>query len=267
MIYPILESVISSAEQIKPHSVKIVLNKLENPFLVSSVSSTELRRALLNLVTNAIQSIKHNNGKVTISLKEKANNVIIQITDDGTGIDQETLDKLNKGEKIQAKNGRGLGFNYAKNIIEHFGGKIELSSRVNKGVTQIIILPIAAQNPVWFINEVHTSHYNQIVILDDDKNVSEIYKNLFKNKRIQYFHQIAPFEKYITANKKNNLFIIDYSLGRLGQNGIEIIKKHNLQQDSILITNMYLEQKIKDQCTKNNIKMLPKAMISLVKLA
>jgi len=44
--------------------------------------------------------------------------------------------------------------------------------------------------------------------------------------------------------------------------GMDIIKQYGLQNNSILITSMYLDKTLQDQCTENKIKLLPKSLIS-----
>ena len=84
----------------------------------------------------------------------------------------------------------------------------------------------------------------------------DIYKQIF-GQNIICISNTKDITNYI--NNKNNLFIIDYQLN--DTNGLKIIEKYNLKDNAILSTNMYLEGKIKDQCDKFGIKLLPKEMI------
>ncbi|PTD94890.1 hypothetical protein C9439_00165 [archaeon SCG-AAA382B04] len=83
-----------------------------------------LKRLFSNLIENAI---KHSNGtKIRISGKEKDQEVICSVEDDGKGIPDEQKDKIFKrGFKNEETGGTGLGSYLAKEITENYGGKIE----------------------------------------------------------------------------------------------------------------------------------------------
>lgn len=89
-----------------------------------------LRRSLVNLLRNAIES----GGDIGVSLKQQEKYPIVKITDSGCGIPKNILDKTMSGEKIThgKSSGRGLGFVYAKYIIQKLGGIIEIESEVEK---------------------------------------------------------------------------------------------------------------------------------------
>ncbi len=264
LLYPILESVAISSNSAAGTGRQIILNRPQDPFILTKINNSYLRRSLLNLVINAIQATKQN-GIITIDLQEKNDQIVITIADNGIGINPQTLIKLNKGEKIDSKTGRGLGFFYAKKVIEHFGGKIQVESQQNQGTTQIITLPLLINKPIWFIDKIDTSKYINIVILDDDSGIQEIYKDIFKNNTLIHITKIQDFKDFLAKQDKNNfaktLFIIDYSVDSITPTGIDLITKYSLQANAILITNMYLEQRVKDKCTELNIKLLPKSLL------
>ncbi len=269
LLYPILDSVTVSSDLAAGDDRRVILKKPKNPFILTNVNNSYLRRSLLNLVINAIQATKQN-GIITIDLQEKNDQAVITITDNGIGIDLQTLRKLNHGEKINSKTGRGLGFSYAKKVIEHFGGKIEIESKQNQSTTQIITLPLLTKKPTWFINKIDTSKYTSIVILDDDGGIQEIYKDIFKNNVLTHLSKIQDFEDFLTKQDNNHisrtLFMIDYSIDSIIPTGIDLINKYNLQANAILITNMYLEQRVKDKCVKLDIKLLPKTLLGFLDL-
>jgi signal transduction histidine kinase len=269
LLYPILESVAISSNSAAGTDRQVILNRPKNPFILTNINNSYLRRSLLNLAINAIQATNEN-GVITLNLQEEKDKIVITITDNGIGIDPQTIKKLNNGEKINSKTGRGLGFGYAKKVIEHFGGKIEIKSKQNQGTTQIITLPLLTDKPAWFIDKIDPSKYSNIVILDDDGGIQEIYQDIFKNNALTHITKIQDFEDFLTKQDKNDpaktLFIMDYSVDSIAPTGIDLIKKYNLQANAILITNMYLEQRVKDKCAELNIKLLPKSLLGFLGL-
>ncbi|HXU25856.1 MAG TPA: PAS domain-containing sensor histidine kinase [Bacteroidia bacterium] len=98
-----------------------------------------LESIILNFLSNAIK-YSHSSRQPVVLLdyiKDK-NNAILQITDNGIGIDIEKYGKHLFGMyKVfhTNKDARGIGLFISKNQIEAMGGKIELTSEVNKGTT------------------------------------------------------------------------------------------------------------------------------------
>ena len=98
-----------------------------------------------NLISNAIQSYNGTpNQSVELTLENTDTKLIITIQDHGMGIPEELKDKLFK-EIItsKGKNGTGLGlFISYSNLKTQFNGDLKFSSKVGKGTTFEIILPI-----------------------------------------------------------------------------------------------------------------------------
>lgn len=114
---------------------------------VSAAIDPELfRRAVGNLVINAIV---HNppDTKVTVSVrKDQGNGVCILVRDDGKGISEEEQEKLftryYRGTNTKEKpEGSGLGLAIAKQIVSLHGGEIAVKSRVGEGTEFTIRLP------------------------------------------------------------------------------------------------------------------------------
>jgi signal transduction histidine kinase len=107
-----------------------------------------IHRCLLNLVTNAVEACSdpnhsEKNGEVHLrSLKPEGWAVEYQVIDNGSGMDQETQDKVfrlffsTKGSK-----GTGLGLMIAKKIIDEHKGLLEVFSEVGKGTKFVARLP------------------------------------------------------------------------------------------------------------------------------
>ncbi len=104
----------------------------------------KILQVLTNLVDNAVKfSPPHT--PVTLSLKSKNHNFIVDIKDHGIGIPKEDLDKIFegyfRGKNNKTMEGMGLGLYIVKDIIHRHHGDIEISSKVSKGTTFRITLP------------------------------------------------------------------------------------------------------------------------------
>jgi two-component system, sporulation sensor kinase E len=104
----------------------------------------QIRETISNIVTNAIQSIQ-SEGEVKISTDISEGEALIEITDNGSGIAKENLDKIFEpffSSKEYGK-GTGLGLAIAKRIIKEHGGEISVNSRTGKGTVFRITIPFS----------------------------------------------------------------------------------------------------------------------------
>lgn len=92
------------------------------------VDPGQIRLVLDNLLTNAYQAMPEG-GRVTIKAKAEKDKLLVSITDTGTGISQENIEKLFEPLFTTRARGIGLGLAVAKNLVEANGGSIEVESR------------------------------------------------------------------------------------------------------------------------------------------
>lgn len=101
-------------------------------------------RALLNILDNAVRYT--NEGIITIDLQSIRGNIIINISDSGTGIDPKDVphifDRFYRGSTTQRISGTGIGLAIAKSIIALHKGVIHVESKMNVGSKFTITLPL-----------------------------------------------------------------------------------------------------------------------------
>lgn len=103
----------------------------------------QLTQVFNNLLKNALQAIpSEKEGLITVKNSLVDSDVIIEITDNGNGIDDEIADKLFTPNFTTKSTGMGLGLTISKNIIEITGGKISFTTRNLKGTTFKVTLPV-----------------------------------------------------------------------------------------------------------------------------
>ncbi|WP_317899870.1 sensor histidine kinase [Aurantibacillus circumpalustris] len=131
--------------QIENANGGLLLNLNAEKFAIKG-DKTHLTNALCNLIDNAIK-YSEEKPEIKIETTNNTQNLIIQISDSGIGIDSEYHEKVfEKFFRVPTGNvhdvkGFGLGLAYIKKIIELHGGKIELESERGEGTTFIISLP------------------------------------------------------------------------------------------------------------------------------
>lgn len=119
------------------------------PNLVACVDPHLFRRAVQNLIVNALtHNPPETRVEITVSASDE-NGISISIQDNGSGISDahqaELFDRYYRGTNTEEKpEGSGLGLAIAKQIVTLHGGNISVKSRINAGTEFIISLP--AQN-------------------------------------------------------------------------------------------------------------------------
>ncbi len=107
----------------------------------------EMMQVILNLLKNSQDNLEENiikNGKIIIKTYDLAENTIIELSDNGSGISPEIISKIFEPyfSTKDSKNGTGLGLYMSKTIIEeHHNGKLTVFNNENEGVTFEINLP------------------------------------------------------------------------------------------------------------------------------
>ena len=109
-----------------------------------------MTEVFLNIIENAIKYTQES-GKVMIRSFETENEVCIEIEDTGEGIELEEQEmiwkKFARGKTQDYKTkGTGLGLYLVKYFIELHGGHISMKSKLKKGTTFLVKLPIESSN-------------------------------------------------------------------------------------------------------------------------
>ncbi len=128
----------------------------ENPMIMAS--SGQLSQILLNLVTNATEAIKEENGSIRIRTRcvyltegdtksitpytiNPGRYVAIEVIDNGEGISKDTIEKIFDPFFTTKFTGRGLGLPSVLGIVKSMGGGIRLQSEQGSGTKITIYIP------------------------------------------------------------------------------------------------------------------------------
>lgn len=249
-----------------------------NAFLCIKTSPSDFKRSISNLINNSIDSLPEAQGNIKIVLKANEEWVYIDIWDDGTGMPDDVLQKLNNGTSIThgKTNGHGLGMQQVHDMLNNNYGEMKIVSstkKENHGTTVMLKFPrIIAPN--WICNEIAIHKNSTIVILDDDKSNQQLWQQKFSyiiqklpDIKIKYFfngNDVIKFIKDFSIVEKENICLLcDYELINQELNGLEVIKQCEIKY-SILIANHFIDNAVKKQAIQNCIKILPKELITSV---
>ncbi len=102
-----------------------------------------LHQVILNILTNAVQAIDET-GKIAVSTKVEKDDILIQISDNGTGISKENIKKVTDPFYTTKDPGEGigLGLSITYNIIKEHKGSISFESDEKTGTTVSVRFPV-----------------------------------------------------------------------------------------------------------------------------
>ncbi|MFS8636660.1 MAG: HAMP domain-containing sensor histidine kinase [Gemmatimonadota bacterium] len=106
-----------------------------------------LREAIGNVIRNAREALREREADgeavLEISLRRRGGEVVIEVSDNGPGIDPERAAQVFEPFTTTKPKGMGLGLPICREIVEGHGGRVELRSKRGVGTTVQIILPLA----------------------------------------------------------------------------------------------------------------------------
>lgn len=106
------------------------------------IDPNQVRQVLINLLTNAIHATD-NNGRIGITVSQTDGEICLAVSDTGKGIPKENLDKIFNpffSDKPPGQ-GTGLGLFVCREIVDKWGGRIEVTSKVGQGTTVTVLFP------------------------------------------------------------------------------------------------------------------------------
>ncbi|WP_374951667.1 ATP-binding protein, partial [Mucilaginibacter sp.] len=103
----------------------------------------KIKIAFLNIIVNAIEAMEPGKGVLTIITKGENDRCVIELADNGSGMDRESLGRLFEPYFTSKPKGNGLGLTNTQNIILNHKGTIQADSEKGKGTTFTIALNFA----------------------------------------------------------------------------------------------------------------------------
>jgi two-component system nitrogen regulation sensor histidine kinase NtrY len=111
---------------------------------IISADKEQLLRVFNNIIKNALQAISdEKNGQIEINLKQDKNTIIVEVIDNGIGMNEEQKKMIFVPNFTTKTGGMGLGLAMVKSILENINSSITFTSIENVGTTFEIKFPIA----------------------------------------------------------------------------------------------------------------------------
>lgn len=120
-----------------------VYHKFDDNIPNCQVDLREVKQLFLNLLKNTIEAMP-DGGELHVSmyLTKSKDTVCIDISDTGHGISTTELRSIFRPFYSTKPDGTGLGLPFCRRVVEEHGGEIRVESKLNKGSTFSVILPV-----------------------------------------------------------------------------------------------------------------------------
>lgn len=288
-LMPIAENVQKLSRQLRDIAFSIVLIPIENMLtrfqrlvrdlsaelgkdvvFVTEGAETELDKTIIESLADPLMHILRNSldhgieeadvrvkkgkpkqGKISLKAYYSGANVMIQISDDGAGIDPEMITqkaiakgiisadrKLSKREvldlvflpgfstakQVTDVSGRGVGMDVVKRKIADIRGEVEIESEVDKGTTIIIKLPLTLSIIDGLLVKVDDTHFiiplsvvDKIYAVEHEK-IAKTFNNIvvLDGQQVPFFYVRREFEHDESTEKYEQVIVVNFEEKSVG---------------------------------------------------
>jgi PAS domain S-box-containing protein len=240
-------------------------------------NSIQMHQVLMNLCTNAYQAMRNKGGVLSVSLSEidicadnlsefpdfkEGTYIRIEVSDTGIGIKKEHMKRIFEPYfTTKPKNeGTGIGLSVVHGIVMNHGGYISVFSKINKGTTFLLYLPVIQplkkdKDAALFNQDLHGAE--RLLIIDDDDIIVKLLNKQLISLGYQVVAHTCPF-KAVDVFKQNpqqfDLVITDMTMPK--KNGVELSQEiWSIRPDiPIILCTGFSELINKDQAIDMGIK-------------
>ncbi len=211
------------------------------------VDPGQIHQVIVNLCTNGYQSMSDAAGTLTVSLKDVAlapsdihaasldltpgSYVVIEVSDNGTGMNEETMNKIFEPYYTtkDSEKGTGLGLAVVHGIVKSHHGRITVDSEPGRGTTFRVYLPVtdgdektdAASSP-----DIIRTGNQMIMVVDDEESIRSLLEQMltYGGYRVQVFPDGTSAWNALSADPMAwDLLITDLTMPNM--NGAELTRK------------------------------------------
>ena len=208
----------------------------------------QLQQVFMNIIVNAEAEMKkaHGRGKLIVKTEQIGNKIRISFADDGPGIAKENIGKVFDPffTTREVGEGTGLGLSLSYGIITEHKGTLYVKSRLGKGATFIIELPVIAEERQLDLaepaGETKGVSGGRILMVDDEPTILAFLKEVLGGEGYDVETVSSGKEALeMIKNKRYGLILCDIKLP--GLSGVEIYEQiekvaPSLQKRIVFIT-------------------------------
>ena len=115
------------------HTQLSILSPGDAPVIVTC-DPHALRQVLMNLVLNAEQALQgiEREGHISLQIRREGEFGVIDVTDNGPGIDPAMRERIFKPFQTSKADGHGIGLALVKRFADNFGGSVSVDSELGR---------------------------------------------------------------------------------------------------------------------------------------
>jgi PAS domain S-box-containing protein len=263
-----------------PKTITLKTNFAENLWTIMG-DATQLHQVLLNLAVNARDAMAEG-GTLSIDASNElletspdmANSVkpgfyvVIKVTDTGTGIPKEILDKIFEPFFTTKEVGKGTGLGLASvlGIVKSHGGFVQVQTEVGKGTTFLVYLPAMESAPAAHADteqrQIFTGNGELVLVVDDEASVLSMTKETLENYgyRVVTARDGTEAVAAFSANKAAiKLVLTDMLMPFMdGPATIRVLRKLDPTVKIIAASGLMDQEKVRDSTGMDNLAFLLK---------
>lgn len=131
------ESITAAMDRIVLKNIKLNIRYPEHILFIPA-DKDKLKIAFLNIIINAVEAMEEENGQLEVAVVHHPHACEVRITDNGTGISEENLQRLFEPYFTSKRNGLGLGLAATLNILQAHYAQVDVQSAMGTGTTFVI---------------------------------------------------------------------------------------------------------------------------------
>jgi len=235
--------------------------------LIIKGDSKKIKQVVTAIINNALQAMPKG-GKLSVHTEAAAilNGTAdafglesgffckITISDTGIGMNSDTLEKIFKAfyshNHKQFPEKKGLGLTFAKKIVKHHNGVIDVWSSLNVGSSFSIILPLAEDyhhlDDMPSAQEELKLGHESVLLVDDEQRILDVGRTICKALGYTVFTAASGRDALkIYAKKKNDINVVVLDMIMPGMDGLDVfiaLKKINPDIKVLLSTGYAIDE-------------------------
>lgn len=242
---------------------------------------TEIYQMITNLLSNSLQAIGSQKGVITVNLEilEQVNNdeaestntgnvVKITISDDGCGMDLDTMQKIFKpfftlsSDRDSETRRAGLGLTTVYNIVTQMNGNISVKSQPNEGSLFTITLPLLEGSNNYSVNDQdkpRISKKKSLLFIDDEETITSMARQMLEKNNYQINTYNDPNQAIMHFRENADAYdVVITDLIMPDITGTEVARRlNNINPDvPIILTTGYSENITSSSCQKLGISLV-----------
>ena len=233
--------------------------KLEDTIPPALVDANQVELALLNLVVNSRDALP-DGGVVTIATSEvtlsgdehlaDGSYVSLSVTDNGIGMDEDTLAKATEPffSTKELGKGTGLGLSMIHGLAIQLNGSLRLSSKPGEGTRAELLLPVTEEHPLLAeptieLNAVAATSRWAILVVDDDPLIAMSTADLLEDLGhvVRDVNSAAEAIGLVESGERFDLVVTDYSMPKMNGGQLAAVLRRIQPELPILLATGYAD--------------------------